>query len=177
METFAFPKNSHSSEKRHVAKNLDAVRWRRSRCCPVAIAFLTDNSVEDRRWLDPRRTSGCIARPRDTEDCQWLVQSSMFSAFGFRNRWICTLLDIRRKDVSLDDEIRKNPNGRCERSWWRLSRWILCEIDTRIARERIRRWTTWKNLDGRSSPGCYLAFLTQWLLRRLKLFQRGYIVR
>lgn len=111
METFAFPKNSHSSEKRHVAKNLDAVRWRRSRCCPVAIAFLTDNSVEDRRWLDPRRTSGCIARPRDTEDCQWLVQSSMFSTFGFRNRWICTLLDIRRKDVSLDDEIRKNPNA------------------------------------------------------------------
>lgn len=44
-----FPKNSRSSEKRHVAKNLDAVRWRRSRCCSVAITFLIDNSVEDRR--------------------------------------------------------------------------------------------------------------------------------
>lgn len=40
-----FPKSSHSSEKRHVAKNLDAARWRRSRFPKIVTRRRKDTSL------------------------------------------------------------------------------------------------------------------------------------
>lgn len=40
-----FPKNSHSSAKRHVVKNLDAVRWRRSRFPKILTRRRKDTSL------------------------------------------------------------------------------------------------------------------------------------